>query len=393
MRRRAILGATVLLFGGGIFFVAMQADRDLLASLFFSDDVTSEAVRSRYQNGVVSVLIVPGHDDIRYGAEYNGIREADLTRAIGGHLYTYLSADPKFDARIVRDQSGYAQEFAQYFEAEREGIREFIGSARRYFNLLRESRLVEQEAPPIQHNRADPETQNVLYGINRWANEHGMDLVIHLHVNDYSRRSWEQEYDGFSIYVPADNLPNHAVSREIAEHLAAVFSRYWLPSNLPLERETILETDQLIAVGSYGSLRSGSVLLELGYIYESRFHNDATLKEAAFRAYQGLLSFFDDAERAGDDFAWILPYQWTRNLAYGSRSDADAVALQTALVSLGIYPPAGETFRECPVNGTFRGCTEAAVQTFQRSFGIEATGTVGPKTRAKLNELFSERRI
>ncbi|MFA6339137.1 MAG: peptidoglycan-binding domain-containing protein [Candidatus Paceibacterota bacterium] len=40
------------------------------------------------------------------------------------------------------------------------------------------------------------------------------------------------------------------------------------------------------------------------------------------------------------------------------------------------------------VNGSFGPATTRAVKRFQQKYGISQTGTVGPVTRAKINELF-----
>ena len=106
-----------------------------------------------------------------------------------------------------------------------------------------------------------------------------------------------------------------------------------------------------------------------------------------------MLSFFNEKQVGVDDFSWTLPYSWNENIVAGSRVNPEVVALQAALSKLGLYPPAGKTVRNCPINGNFLSCTESAVRSFQAKYGIQKTGTVGPKTRRKLNELFAERRI
>lgn len=75
-------------------------------------------------------------------------------------------------------------------------------------------------------------------------------------------------------------------------------------------------------------------------------------------------------------------YSWGRNLQIGSPSSADVTALQTALAKEGVY--SGE------ITGGFYNQTFAAAKDFQQKYGIEATGFVGPGTRAKLNALYSK---
>lgn len=72
----------------------------------------------------------------------------------------------------------------------------------------------------------------------------------------------------------------------------------------------------------------------------------------------------------------------TRNLARGERGN-DVKALQEMLARDKQIYPAGQ------VTGFFGPLTEEAIKRFQERHGIEAIGLVGPKTRAKLHELFS----
>lgn len=69
------------------------------------------------------------------------------------------------------------------------------------------------------------------------------------------------------------------------------------------------------------------------------------------------------------------------NLRSGSRGN-DITRLQTLLgQDASVYP-------EKIVSGYFGPKTLAAVRRFQKKYGIRQTGTVGPLTRAKLNEIF-----
>lgn len=383
--------AAILTFSAVAVVLFSGDARHRLASLFFADDLTAEAIRAHYRDGAVSILIAPGHDANEYGTEYRGMREADLTARIGSYLAGYLAADPKFRVSLTRDEDAYAPEFAAYFADQKEGINAFARSARQYFDQLVSLQFIRTDPPAVYHNRATADAQTILYGINKWANEQNVDIVLHLHLNDYAGRDWRKSYEGYAIYIPDNELPNHEASRELGERLATAFSRYWAPSNLSGENGGIIEDHQLIATGSNGSLRSAAALIEYGYIYEARFHTDTMLKEAAFRTYQGLRAFFDGDLKTENEFAWTLPYQWKENITEESRLDPDVVALQAALADLDLYPPGGMSARECPINGNFLTCTQAALKAFQKRFGIEQTGLLGPKTREKLNELFSQR--
>mgnify|MGYP001618653375 FL=1 len=78
----------------------------------------------------------------------------------------------------------------------------------------------------------------------------------------------------------------------------------------------------------------------------------------------------------------------------------DIIRLQAALRKEGLYPPESKSLEECPVNGVFKNCTYEAVKKLQEKYAGEilaengkmgkASGFAGPKTLAKLNELYGE---
>ncbi len=377
----------VLFLGSHISF--FSGARTQLASLFFANDLTVALVNEKYRAKELTVLIVPGHDAIDGGTSYKGVYEAEYTAKIGQYLYEYLESDPNIDAILVRNKNGYTKEFADYFAREEGEIRAFTTRAVGYFNSLKSLNQVEKPHAPFTHVRANTRVAKILYGLNKWANDHDVDVVLHIHLNDYPRKSWETRYEGYSLYIPDSSLPNHAPSKAIAEAFSGTFSRFWTKSNLRLEKDTIIEDPDLIALGSYGSLRAASVLLEYGYIYEPRFQNDLLLKETAFRTYQGLVSYFGDGGKITDEFAWLLPYEWEKPLSYGVLRSNDVAAFQSALVKLGFYPPRGASREECPVNGNFKGCTRDALTAFQAKHGIvDEHGVLGYKTRQTLNAIF-----
>ncbi len=75
---------------------------------------------------------------------------------------------------------------------------------------------------------------------------------------------------------------------------------------------------------------------------------------------------------------------YTKPLSLGSKG-GDVTALQNLLKNEGVYP-------EGLVTGYFGGLTKKALGKFQEKYGIASPGvvgygTLGPKTRAKINSL------
>src|SRR3989344_5136666 len=243
---------------------------------------------------------------------------------------------------------------------------------------------------------------------SKWANENNIEVVFHIHFNDYPGRKWDQpgKYSGFSIYVPEYQLPNHRASSEVAKPLKNQLEKYFAKSDLSAGSFILIEDQELIAVGSNASRDGVSVLTEYGYIYEPRFTNKETreviLKELAYQTYLGIKKFFGDTNLlAGNYETTLLPHIWDNPLKKGVVSESKGILyLQMALHKEGLYPPENKTFNDCPLSGVFGNCTFEAVKNFQEKYADEilaengktekASGFAGPKTLAKLNEIYGE---
>src|SRR3989344_835955 len=70
-----------------------------------------EATRDRQ----VKILLVPGHDNEVWGAQYGNVKEARMNLAVGSRVYAILEKDKRFQVFITRDINGYTQNFAEYF--------------------------------------------------------------------------------------------------------------------------------------------------------------------------------------------------------------------------------------------------------------------------------------
>src|SRR3989344_5649972 len=68
-----------------------------------------------YAQETIKILLVPGHDDEVWGAQYGNMKEADMTLALATKIYNLLKKDEKFEVYITRSSEGYTKEFADYF--------------------------------------------------------------------------------------------------------------------------------------------------------------------------------------------------------------------------------------------------------------------------------------
>ncbi len=255
-----------------------------------------------------------------------------------------------------------------------------------------------EEVVNVEHNKAPEPVALKLFGINKWANDNDVDIVLHVHFNDYPGRlqDGEGKYSGFVVYIPEGQYANASGSKAVAEKVYGRLAKLYPHSNLPGEHTGIVEDQELIAIGSNNTLKAASMLIEYGYIYEPAFsHPDlqrVVLPDLALQTYLGIMDFFGEIRSEGGGWATrLVPYTWLADIEEQKDQSIreDVLRLQVALSLEGVYPPVGQLKNDCGLTGYFGACTKAAVIAFQQKHRITpAEGYVGAKTRGKLNELY-----
>lgn len=229
----------------------------------------------------IKILLVPGHDNQVWGAQYGKMKEATMTLALATQIYNLLKNDKRFDVYITRDSKGYTKEFANYYPAQKNAILVFEQNAKKIMQskIISGSFLQKQN---IIHNSASEDGALRLYGFNKWANENKMDAVIHVHFNDYPRPSvWTMGiYKGFAIYIPDGQFVNSQESKKLATNIFMQLHTKYITSNYKPEKGGLVTDQKLIAIGANDTLLSSvrSVLIEYGYIY--RFGNNIVRQKA-----------------------------------------------------------------------------------------------------------------
>ena len=270
-----------------------------LASLIFEKTTSPEELIKKYENGNIKILIVPGHDKENYGAQYRGVTESSLNAELGVQLFEYFRKDPKFTVFLTNKSTGeYNGWILDYVKSQDTAINAFKEKTKAIFKNAVKIGAIKQETK-ILHNPATDNASKILYGVNKWANDNDIDMVLHLHFNDYPGRKYDMpgKYKGFAIYIPDDQLPNHQASLEIARSIRKEIKKIQTESNFSKEKDIIIEDQQLIAVGANASRDGVSILIEYGYIYEPEFYDKEirpyALRDAAIATYRGLKNFFD----------------------------------------------------------------------------------------------------
>ncbi len=342
------------------------------------------------------ILIVPGHEPAYGGAQFGSIYERNLVVEIGQDLQQYLQTNNNYEAFITRDTQSWNPTFTDYFNTDWNAIIAWEKTARQNASTL--ASLGPQTAPPVNHNSAPANVALRLFGITKWANENSIDLMIHLHLNDYPGHSSKVagRYSGLVIYIPAQQYANNPTTKAVADAMFKRLSLYNPISNLPIESGGIIDDPELIAVGVGNSADAASMLIEYDYIYESQFVNpkvrSLALKDLAYQTYLGLQDFFtkNSSVSATNVYNPSSLYAWKIPVTGKNSNPEDIYALQTALLMDGDYPPTGKTKNDCPHSGTFGACTQAAIQEFQKKNGIAGESVGGLHTFTLLNKIYTQ---
>jgi len=372
------------------------------SAAFFQDGISPEALREKYSSATngqdkVRIFLMPGHEPEAGGTEFGQLKERDMVVELANHLEGLLVNDLHYEVIVGRDKKAWNPSIDLYFKNNWNDIVTFVSSSKNeMIRLISSGRLYRLEEGVVEHNDLPKNAALRLYGINKWNNENKTDITIHIHFNDHRRANMKLpgDYTGFSIYVPEKQYSNSTSTRVIADHIYKRLSRYSPVSNLPDENVGIVQEQDLIAIGAYNTADSASLLIEYGYIYEPQYLDeiakDITIKDMAFQTYLGLQDFFGGNNSNVVFDTLTLPYVWKNNISKDKFDRRDVIALQSALILDGVYPPKDKTKNECPRTGKFGPCTMSAVTEFQNKYGITGEkNIVGEKTRAVLNRLFS----
>lgn len=351
----------------------------------------------------VRVLLVPGHEPEYGGAEYRSehgtIRERDLNVVMADTLRQFLANDDRYQVFMTRDSDGWRSDIEDYFRDRWDDIIAWQSASKREMSRLQAVGTVTPSGPSVYHRSVPDRVALRLYGITKWSNENDMDIVIHIHFNDETEHPVNKpgDHSGFAIYVPDLQYGNGTTTRAIAETIFGRLSRYNPVSSLKGEATGIVNESELIAIGANDTSDAASLLVEYAYIYEPAITDPRVqgvfIKELAYETYLGLQDFFTPAYATvliGAADTLVLPYRWKEPIDGKGDDPHDVLALQTALIIDGSYPPEGRTMNECPRTGRLGSCTKAALGAFQNKHGIsEEEGVVGPETVEVLNRLFS----
>lgn len=299
-----VLLALVIFLSVAKLFPSVSEDaRNFLAATFFIPSVTAGDLRDKYADALktgkrIRILLVPGHEPNFGGTEFGNLKERDMNVDLSFRLKAYLESDRRFEVILTRDKDNWNPELEKYFNDNWEAIKGFTKFKKTEMNMLVALGKVEKVSSGVKHNRAPSNVAYRLFGINRWSRDIGIDVLIHIHFNDYPRIRTDLagEHRGFAIYIPDKQYSNSVATKEIATNIFKKLEESFIVSDLPKEDLGIIESQDLIAVGNSNSLDAASILIEYGYIYRPSFalkaSRESILDEMAKETYLGLEEFF-----------------------------------------------------------------------------------------------------
>lgn len=294
------VGSTPSLVGGQSFF-------SFAASSLFPNIINQEQIKVKFAEGTLKTLLIPGHNNYSPGAIYKDVKEADLTVSLSYRLADLLRDEGVY-VLITRDENGeYARWFTEFMQTEKEYIENFRDESRRKFEEAKGNGVVTDFLGGVGHNYASSDASFYLYAVNAYANMNNYDIVLHPHFNNEGGRKNNKvgKYEGFAVYVPEAQLPNAQVSRTLGEEIKKELEKKFKTSSLPQENTGIVESQDLIALGSNASRSGASILVEYAYIYEAPLRSLKTreifLDTLSRQTFNGIMNYLnaDKAQTLG----------------------------------------------------------------------------------------------
>ena len=214
------------------------------------------------------VLLVAGHTAVTKGAVFGDTTEYELNYDIMKKLEREMKSRG-FEVFVSHEGSDYTKSFLNYFDTNEERILDYREKKKDAYDKQYPQGVVTNDT---DHNHASPLGVVQLYGVNLWANENNIDAVVHLHFNDYPGRptGTRGTHTGFSIFAPLKTNDHFVESFSLAKSVEKHMLKYIKRSTVRNESAGVLESE-LIAVGQANSTLMPSILIENGFIYESKF--------------------------------------------------------------------------------------------------------------------------
>jgi hypothetical protein len=169
---------------------------------------------------------------------------------------------------LARDEKGWNTDLENYVKTNETRIMDWVYEMKNKMLANVNEGKIEIIDPDMKHNEATSNAVLFLYGTNKWIEKNNIDLVLHVHFNNNPKYKGKPNYRGFCMYIPEQQYSNSSSSKIFADYLYKEMIKIQKESDMPQEKDIIIEDQELIAIGNYNTLKIPSVVMEYAYIYE-----------------------------------------------------------------------------------------------------------------------------
>ena len=240
---------------------------------------------------------MPGHDTNTGGAQFRDIYERDIVVDIAEKIADELNTQSGYNVIVARNTQVWNPILQNYFDDNKQSIIDWKDALQATDKTLMATGQEKVVPDMASHSEVDSKSSLELYGINKWADDNDVDLVIHLHFNNTERADMNEpgSLHGFTMFIPDSQRENSTTSRAIAKDIFTELKKDFSPEIVNNDPDGLIEDQSLIALGASNTLTKPAMLIEYGYVYEEDLwtpsDREKTLSEMATETVAGIIDY------------------------------------------------------------------------------------------------------
>ena len=244
-----------------------------------------------------TILVVPGHDTNTGGAQYRDVYERDIVVTVAQKIAALLATSSNYKIIVARDTQTWNPILQNYFDENKQNIIDFKDEHQVAAAAALSSGQEKYVPDEASHSIVNATSSLELYGINKWADENPVDLILHLHFNNSERPNMNEpgSYHGFTMFIPDKQRVNATTSRAIGQDIYAELKKFFTPEIVGNNGTSLIEDQSLIALGGSETLTKPAILIEYGYVYDKNLQDptdrDKTLSQMAVQTVAGIQDY------------------------------------------------------------------------------------------------------
>ena len=249
-----------------------------------------------------TILVVPGHDTDTGGAVFRDIYERDIVVDLGEKIANELNATSGYKVILARNTQEWNPILQNYFDQNKQAIIDWKDALQAQDKTLQATGQEKIVPDSADHTDVSSTSSLELYGINKWANENDVDMLIHLHFNNTERPDMNEPglLHGFTVFIPDAQRSNSTTSRAIAKNIFTELKKDFSPEIVNDDPDGLIEDQSLIALGASNTLTKPSMLIEYGYVYDTDLQTtsdrEKTLSQMASDTVAGIMDYVNSTK-------------------------------------------------------------------------------------------------